>query len=104
MDYFCTRKLEEQKLNKILSEILEPRMPKDIIKNKTLITFNINGYSEPYDSTITFYYNNPLDLPNEINGTKIKQIFKLKCRDCMAMAYMACFCGKVPTDKYITPN
>lgn len=91
-DYFETRKLEENKLNDILYN-----MSFSENTDKMVVVFEINGYVRPYDSTIVFYNEQPLNLPEKINDVKIKQIYQLKCRNCMAMAYPRCFCKTIVT-------
>jgi hypothetical protein len=117
MNYYQTRKLEKQKLNKILNDVLDPLITSDMDRQQIVVLFNINNYSDPYDSTITIYYDKQFDLPKKIGDVEIKQILKLKCRNCLSVMlrdevssitcgfadkvmYPACFCGAVPSDIY----
>ncbi|XWV26399.1 putative orfan [Tupanvirus soda lake] len=94
-DYYRTREIEKKRLNQILNAKLEPLMPKEINKKNLTTVFSINGYNEPYESKITFYYDKPLNLPRSVEGVDIIQIYKLACRYCMSMAYPYCLCGNI---------
>ena len=92
--YLQTREQERNKLNSILDNNLR----QFIICERTVVVFEINGYNQPYDSTIVIYYDQPLNLPDKINGVKIEQRYQLKCRNCLEVAYPYCLCGSVKED------
>ncbi|XWV25138.1 putative ORFan [Tupanvirus deep ocean] len=93
--YNKTRKIEKERLNKIFTKHLIPLIPKEIDKNKLTILFSINGYDNPYQSKIIFYYDAPLNLPKIIDDVDIIQIYEIVCRSCFSMAYPRCFCGNI---------
>ena len=92
--YLQTREIEREKLNNILTNDLD----RYLVSEKIVVLFAINGYSQPYDSTINVYYDQSLNLPEKINDVKIRQIYQLKCHNCLAMAYPYCLCGSVKED------